>query len=199
MFESVRIAVEPLLDQGERLLEGAAVSLVPGVPQPPHELRAPRRPSEPARKLGGPIGFLARAAAVVNPLTAAAEGVEDRVTGALNGSLLHGEGLSGSWQSAAGRLVIRLYDDSGTASGLLALTDRRLLMVVDQAPIWQLFASKHVVQWSAARTELVEFRRNAKGTRQRGRVDLVFRDGSWVGITAANPANADLLVAAFSG
>ncbi|WP_405016864.1 hypothetical protein OHV05_06960 [Kitasatospora sp. NBC_00070] len=198
MFESVRMAVEPFLDEGERLLEGAAVSLLPGVPQPPHELRAPRRPTAAAGRPAGPIGFLARVGAVVNPLSTAAEGVEDRVTGALNGAL-HGEGLSGGWQSAAGRLVIRLYDDSGTASGLLALTDRRVLMVVDQAPIWQLFSSKHVVQWSAARTELAEFRRNAKGTRRRGRVDLVFRDGSWVGVNTANPANADLLVTAFSG
>ncbi|MER5864734.1 hypothetical protein [Kitasatospora sp. NPDC002040] len=199
MLQAVREAVEPLLEPGERLAEAAKVTLVPGIPRPPEELLAPRRPNALEQRLTKPFGVLRRAYTVVNPVSAAVGGVEDRMMDAVPDHLVHGTGMDGGWASAAGRFVVRMYEEGGATTGLLAVTDRRVLMVVDQAALWQLFSEKHAVHWAAPRGEVVQFRRNATGVLQRGRIDLVFRDGSWAGVTADLPRNADPLVAAFHG
>lgn len=199
MLDTDRQVLEPLLEPGELLVEAATVSLAPGIPRPPEELLTPRRPSGLEQKLTRPFGALRRAYAVVNPVSSAVGAVEDRMMNAVPGRLVHGTGMDGSWTSAAGRFVVRMYEDGAYASGLLTVTDRRVLMVVDRSALWQLFTEQHAVHWAVPRGELAEFRRNAKGVIQRGRIDLVFRDGSWAGVTADLPRNADPLVAAFSG
>ncbi|WP_457028197.1 hypothetical protein [Kitasatospora sp. P5_F3] len=199
MLNADREIVQPLLAPGETLIEAAKVSLAPGIARPPEALLTPRQASQLEQKLAKPFNVLRRAYAVVNPVSAAVGAVEDRVASAAPERALHGTGMGGDWASAAGRFVIRMHEDGAYASGLLTVTDRRVLMVVDRSALWQLLTEQHAVQWAVPRGELAEFRRNAKGVLQRGRIDLVFRDGSWAGVTTDLPRNADPLVAAFSG
>jgi len=197
MLNRDREIVTPLLQPGELLAEAANVSLAPGIPHPPQELLTPRRPSALEQKVAGPFNTLRKAYAVLNPVSSAVGAVEDRLMNAVPDSVVHGQGMGGSWQSAAGRFVVRMHDQGAGASGLFAVTDRRVLMVVDRAKLWQLSES-NAVHWEASRAELAEVRRNAKGVLQRGRLDLVFADGSWAGIVTGLPANADPLAAAFA-
>ncbi|MFJ8042672.1 hypothetical protein ACIRBX_19495 [Kitasatospora sp. NPDC096147] len=197
MLNAQRDAVTTSLEPGERLLEAAAVTLAPGIPHPPAELLAPRRVSPVEEGLGRSFGLLRRAYAVVNPVSAAVGAIENRVVAAEPERVLHGAGIGGGWQSAAGRLVIRLHEGGAKGGGLLAVTDRRLLVVVDRAALWQLFTEEYALHWAVPRAEVREVRRHATGVLQRGRIDLHFADGSWVAVTADLPRAADPVVAAF--
>ncbi|MFJ5231789.1 hypothetical protein ACIQBJ_18070 [Kitasatospora sp. NPDC088391] len=196
MLDRDRQFATPFLAPGEQLRAAAPVSLAPGVPRPPEELLTPRRPGELEQRLARPFGLLRRAYAVVNPASAAVGAVEDRLMDAVPDSVWHGRGMDGGWPSTAGRLVVRLHEDGADGSALLALTDRRLLLIADRAKLWQ-FTEQHALQAELPRHEITAARRNAKGVTQRGRVDLHFRDGSWLGLTTPLPSAADELAAAF--
>ncbi|GAA3018893.1 hypothetical protein GCM10020229_32640 [Kitasatospora albolonga] len=199
MLESVRVVVQPLLEPGEKLIEAARVTLVPGIPRPPEQYLTPARPSAVEERLAKPFGLLRRAYTAVNPLSSAVGAVEDRMVGAVPDSVFHGTGMGGGWESAAGRFVIRLHTEGGHTSGLFAVTDRRVAVAVDRSALWQLFSEEYALHWAVPRHEVRELRRNATGVLQRGRIDLLFADGSWAGVTADLPRNADPLVAAFHG
>ncbi|MGW4809438.1 hypothetical protein [Kitasatospora sp. NPDC004272] len=196
MLDRDRQFAAPFLAAGEQLRAAAPVSLAPGIPRPPEELLTPRRPGELEQRLAKPFGLLRRAYAVVNPASAAVGAVEDRMLNAVPESVWHGTGMDGGWHSTAGRLVVRLHEDGAHGSALLALTDRRLLLLADRAKPWQL-TEQHALQLELPRPEVTAARRNAKGVTQRGRVDLHFRDGSWVALTTPLPSAADELAAAF--
>ncbi|MER5640674.1 hypothetical protein ABT095_27465 [Kitasatospora sp. NPDC002227] len=198
MLQQERKVIEPLLDPGERLAEAASVSLAPGITRPPEELLTPRRPSRLEERIGSSFGVLRKAYAVLNPLQSAVGALEDRVQDVTSGSVVHGKGMDGGWSSAAGRFVVRMYDQGAYAHGLFAVTDRRVLMVVDRAKIWQLGTEDHTLHWSQPYAALAGLRRHPKGVIQRGRLDLVFADGSWAGVVTGLPRNAEPLAAAFA-
>ncbi|AUG76550.1 hypothetical protein CFP65_1667 [Kitasatospora sp. MMS16-BH015] len=197
MLERDRAIVEPLLEPGELLVEAAPVDLAPGVPQPPAELLTPRRPSALEQRIAAPFGVLRKAYAVFNPVGAAVGAVEDRLQDAVPDSLVHGQGLAGGWAGSAGQLVVGMHEAGARSGGLLALTDRRLVLLADRAKLWQL-TPEHVVHWSAPYHRLAALRRHPKGVLQRGRLDLHFPDGSWLGLVTPRPAAAEELAAAFA-
>ncbi|GLW70619.1 hypothetical protein Kpho02_29180 [Kitasatospora phosalacinea] len=197
MLDRDRQAATPFLAPGERLRAAATVSLAPGIPHPPAELLPPRQPAEWERKLARPIGLLRRARALVDPVASATGAVGDRIADAVPDAAWHGRGMDGGWTSAAGRFVLRWYEDGAKGDCLLALTDRRLLLLADRAKPWQLdpvYAPHHELP----RHETAALRRNPKGVLQRGRVDLHFPDGSWAALTTPLPSTADELAAAYA-
>ncbi|MFD9125430.1 hypothetical protein [Kitasatospora sp. NPDC059571] len=195
MLNRDRDIATPHLEPGEHLLAAAPADLAPGIPHPPAHLLTPRRPGGLEQRLGRPLTALRRAYAAVNPVSAAVGAVEDRLADAVPDTLWHGEGMAGGWQSAAGRFVLRMHDEGAHGSGTLAVTDRRLLLVVDRASAWQLLTERHELHWAAPR-HTVTLHRNATGVLQRGRIDLHFADGSWAAVTTPRPAAADELAAA---
>ncbi|WP_441246701.1 hypothetical protein [Kitasatospora sp. McL0602] len=197
MLNRDRQIVEPLLQPGETLVAAAEVSLAPGTPYPPQELLTPRRPSALEQRIAGPFGVLRKAYAVLNPVQAAVVAVEDRLADAVPASVVHGKGMGGGWRSVAGQFVVRMQDQGANAAGLFAVTERRAMMVVDRSKLWQP-GTDHVVHWEEPHAALAELRRHPKGLIQRGRLDLVFTDGSWAGIVTSVPGNADPLATAFA-
>ncbi|MFF0295800.1 hypothetical protein ACFYS8_27530 [Kitasatospora sp. NPDC004615] len=197
MLDRDRQFATPFLAAGEELLAAAPVSLAPGIPRPPEALLTPRQPGELEQKLAKPFTLLRRAYAVVNPVSAGVGAVEDRMMDAVPDSVWHGKGMAGDWHTTAGRLVVRLHEDGANGSALLVLTGRRLLLLADRAKLWQL-TEQHALQFELPRDEIAGAQRNAKGVTQRGRLDVHFRDGSWVGVTTPLPSAADELAAAFA-
>lgn len=111
----------------------------------------------------------------------------DRV-GDVVGRLLFGKGLHGSWDSLAGQLRIHLFHDVG----YVAVTDRRLLFLhpppsegssARQRGRRSGSAPEEATPcWEAPMARVVAARPRPKGVRQRSRFDLLFADGSWIGL-----------------
>ncbi|QKW19093.1 hypothetical protein HUT16_08490 [Kitasatospora sp. NA04385] len=196
MLDRDRQRAAPFLLPGELLRAAAPVSLAPGVPHPPLELLPPRRPGELERKLARPVGVLRRVYAALNPVSAAAGAVGDRMADAVPDAAWHGRGMNGGWTSAAGWFVARWHEDGAKGDCLLALTDRRLLLLADRAKPWQLDPA-YAPHLELPRHEIAGLRRNPRGVLQRGRIDLHFPDGSWAGLTTPLPSTADEIAAAF--
>ncbi|WP_354639489.1 hypothetical protein [Kitasatospora camelliae] len=189
--------VTPFLQAGERLVGAAAFELAPGIPRPPERLLTPRPQNALERRIAKPFAALAKVQAALNPLSTAAGAAQEAMEDAVPDSLWHGRGMGGDWGSAAGRFVVRMHDRGALGRGVLAVTDRRVLAVVDLSPVWNVLGREDAVHWQEPRAAVTDARRNAKGVTQRGRVDLFFHDGSWTGVVTDFATKADPLAAAF--
>ncbi|MBT2459238.1 hypothetical protein [Streptomyces sp. ISL-86] len=204
MNQAVREQAARFVHQGERLIAACSYELAPGVPHPPEALLAPAEPSALGQrieaKLPRPLRQLVRAR-VLDPRQskpAAAADALDRAPDALDGlgtRLMHGKGMEGGWQSAAGHFLVSRADARGSVTGVLAVTDRRWFGLSDVSPLWQ---STPVMKqyWEAPRPAVAALRANPTGVLQKGRMDIEFTDGSWVAVLASVPAHAAPFAAA---
>ncbi len=174
----------------EEFLGATAFNIAPGVPTAP-PARVHRARPEYAPDGHGRTAFQA--------VLYAADRVEDGV-----GRVAFGKGLHGSWDSLAGQLRIHLFHDVGH----VAVTNRRLLFFhppsdggsgrkrgrkgggapVEATPCWE-----------APMERVVAARPRPKGVLQRGRFDLLFADGSWIGLVARPPGLRDGMARAIHG
>lgn len=169
----------------EEFLGAAAFNIAPGVPTaPPSRVRQARPECAPS----GPVR------AAWQSVLYAADRVEDVV-----GRAVFGKGLHGSWDSLAGQLRIHLFHDVGH----VAVTDRRLLFFHPSSELNGSGGRKRgrngggsapdevTPCWEAPMERVVAARPRPKGVLQRGRIDLLFADGSWIGLVARPPSLRD--------
>ncbi|MEV6728294.1 MULTISPECIES: hypothetical protein [unclassified Streptomyces] len=107
----------------------------------------------------------------------------------LGSRLMHGKGMDGGWQSAAGQLLVSRASARGSVTGVLAVTDRRWFDLCDVSPPWRMtpVLKQH---WEVPRQAVAAVRANPTGILQKGRMDIHFADGSWVAALASLPAHA---------
>lgn len=166
----------------EEFLGATAFNIAPGVPT------APPARAHKARPEYVPEG---QVRAAMQSVLYAGDRVEDLV-----GRGAFGKGLHGSWDSLAGQLRIHLFHDVGH----VAVTDKRLLFL---HPPSEQGANRlrgrrggdapeeATPCWEAPMARVVAARPRPRGVLQRGRFDLLFADGSWIGLVARPPALRD--------
>ncbi|MEV4195781.1 hypothetical protein [Streptomyces toxytricini] len=197
MNQATREQAQHFLRQDERLVAACAFELDPGVPYPPESLLAPPEPPALSRRIEARIPrplrqFVhAKAADPHHLRPSAAADTAHRLPDAADapGSrTLHGAGMEGGWESAAGRFLVSRANAHGSAGGVLAVTDRRWFALTDVSPLWR---STPVMRefWEVPRQAVSALRANPRGTVQKGRMDIEFTDGSWVAVLAV-PASA---------
>jgi hypothetical protein len=119
------------------------------------------------------------------------EGAEQGTENALTRAA-HGKGMHGGWESQAGQFLVAHYTAGRLPASTLAIafTDRRVLAFADRAKLWQ-SGRAYELQWEAPRTTVLGVRAKPKGVLQRGRIELVFADGSWIALVASVPTHAE--------
>ncbi|MEB8342669.1 hypothetical protein [Streptomyces endophyticus] len=197
MKPEYRSQVEPHLHPGEELIAACECGLAPGMPDPPVWLRQPpllqsdleRRIKS---RLPGPVRNLLRPSEP-KPMGRFENAMESTERAIDNGLMraTHGKALHGGWDGQAGQFLMTHYSAAYLSAAvlMLAVTDRRVLVLADRAKLWQ-FKRVYEPQWEAPRTVVADIRANPKGVVQRGRVELVFADGSWIALVASVPTHA---------
>jgi hypothetical protein len=173
----------PFLEQGEQLRCAAEFHVAPGVPEPPFWMVREVYPQlAPATKAG--------------TVMAAGGYAQDVLVGNVIGRGLHGRGMAGGWRSTAGRLRIHVVANAGD----LVVTDRRVLVLQPRLALKGLKPTDEMVPcWETERAEITGVRPRPKGVLQRGRLDVHFRDGSWIGLVMRSPAHREPMAAALGG
>ncbi|WP_328764379.1 MULTISPECIES: hypothetical protein [unclassified Streptomyces] len=205
MNQERRAQAEEFLHPGERLIAACSYELGPGVPHPPEALLAPAEPSALARQVAAkaprPLRQLLAAGGVLDPRRSKPAAVADAIDRApdaveqLGSRLMHGKSMEGDWRSAAGRFLIGRASARGSVTGVLAVTDRRWFGLTDVSPLWRMTPVLKQY-WEAPRPAVTAVRANPTGVLQKGRMDIVFADGSWVAVLASLPTHAAPFAAA---
>ncbi|MGD6754822.1 hypothetical protein [Streptomyces sp. BH105] len=196
MKPEYRSEVEPRLEPGEELIAACECDLAPGVPDRPLWLRPPPRESDLERRirsrLPGPVQDFLRPSEPkpMGRFEYAMESTERAIDNGLTRAA-HGKALHGGWDAQAGQFLVAHYSTAyvPAVTLMLAVTDRRVLVLADRAKLWQ-FKRVYEPQWEAPRATVAGIRANPKGIVQRGRFELVFADGSWVALVASPSAHA---------
>jgi hypothetical protein len=211
----------PFLHPGERLVIACDYLGNSGLPAVPAELRTPRTPAPPSPLeervrgvLGSALGAVARPVEAVtgsrlvnNPFTRAAGRVGDRIertTDALEDAAdravekaLWGNVMNGGWHSMAGRFLINLTNAGGTPRRQ-ALTDRRLIVLVDHSTSWRDLDQRFEVGAATPRQNIALIDPHPKALTGRGRFDVTFVDGSWIALGSALRRHMEAFVAAWN-
>ncbi|MER8095711.1 hypothetical protein [Streptomyces goshikiensis] len=188
MNQERREQAQGFLHPDERLIAACPYELGPGVPLPPEDLLAPPEPPDLGRRIEARLPRSLRQL-VARGHDRAPEPVEDPGT-----ALAHGTSMEGGWQSAAGQFLVSRANARGSATSVLAVTDRRWFGLSDVSPLWQ--ATPVMKQyWEAPRSAIAALRAGT-GVTQRGRMEIRFTDGSWVAVLASAPAQAAPFAAA---
>ncbi|MFF3496776.1 hypothetical protein ACFYWS_36175 [Streptomyces sp. NPDC002795] len=196
MKPEFRGQIGPHLWPGEELIAACECDVAPGMPSQPLWLRKPPPESDLERRiksrLPGPVQNFLRPSEP-KPMGRFENAMESTERAVDNGLLraVHGKALHGGWESQAGQFLVTHYSAAyvPAVTLMLAVTDRRVLVLADRAKLWQ-FKRVYKPQWEAPRASVAEIRANPKGLVQRGRFELVFADGSWIALTASVPPHA---------
>ncbi|MFJ9088342.1 hypothetical protein ACIRL3_38625 [Streptomyces sp. NPDC102384] len=202
MKPEYRSQVEPHLQPGEELIAACECDLAPGMPSRPLWLRTPPpRESDLERRiksrLPGPVqNFLRQSepkpmGRFGNAMESSERAIDDGLLRAAHGKALHG-----GWEGRAGQFLVTHYSAAyvPAVTLMLAVTDRRVLVLADRAKLWQ-FKRVYAHQWETPRAAVAEIRATPKGLVQRGRFELAFADGSWIALTASVPTHATTFAA----
>ncbi|MET9883411.1 hypothetical protein ABZZ20_09695 [Streptomyces sp. NPDC006430] len=205
MNQERRDQARQFLHPGEQLVAACAYELGPGVPQPPESLIAPPAPSPLVRQIAerAPRSLrpLLEGGGVLDPRRSKPAAVADAIDRApdlvdrLGTRLMHGKSMEGDWQSAAARFLIARASARGSATGVLAVTDRRWFGLSDVSPLWRMTPALEQC-WEAPRSAVAALRANPTRVLQKGRMDIVFTDGSWVAVLATHRPHAALFAEA---
>ncbi|MEU9111863.1 hypothetical protein AB0D04_08745 [Streptomyces sp. NPDC048483] len=210
----------PFLHPGERLILAMGYFGNTALPSVPPELRTPSTPPPPSAleervrgALGGVLGRVTRpldamgnSRLVNNRFTRAADRASDRVENAAidlehvadrtTERAIWGTVMDGGWQSMAGRFLVNLTN-AGGEPGRQALTDRRLIVLVDHNTSWRDTTPQWAVGAAVPRPNIARVTAHPK-TVSRGRFDVAFVDGSWIALGSAVRQHMEAFVAAFN-
>ncbi|MEU5208089.1 hypothetical protein [Streptomyces sp. NPDC020742] len=220
MRPDYRDCFPPFLQPGERLIIASDYYGNSALPSVPAQLRTPRTPPPPSAleqrvrgalgsaldKVTRPLEALGTNRLVNNPATRAAGRVGDRVeNAALNlehfadratERAIWGTVMDGGWQSMAGRFLVDLTNAGGDPKRQ-ALTDRRLILLVDHNTSWRNPAPQWDFGVAVPRTHIARVTAHPKAI-SRGRFDVTFVDGSWIALGSVLRTNMEGFVAAFA-
>ncbi|MFG2228384.1 hypothetical protein [Streptomyces sp. NPDC048644] len=209
----------PFLQPGERLIIATDHFANTALPAVPAALRTPQpRPAPSALEervrgvLGSALGAVARPLGAVsnnrlvnNPLTRAAGRAGDRVeqvTDTLDHAAdravekaIWGTVMDGGWHSIAGRFLVDLTNAGGTPRRQ-AMTDRRLILLVDRNTSWRNTTPQWDLGVAVPRTHITHVTAHPKAVGGRGRFDVGFTDGSWIALGSAVRKHMEAFVAA---
>ncbi|MFF3541050.1 hypothetical protein ACFYXD_04255 [Streptomyces platensis] len=219
MRPEYRDCFQPFLQPGERLIVASDYYENSALPSVPAQLRTPRIPPPPSAleqrvrgalgsvlgKVGRPLEAVSNSRLVNNAFTQAAGRAGDRVENAAIGlehiadraaeRAIWGTVMDGGWHSMAGRFLVDLTNAGGEPKRQ-ALTDRRLILLVDHDTSWL----NNTPQWdlgvAVPRTHIARVTAHPKAI-SRGRFDVAFTDGSWIALGSAVRTHMEGFVAAF--
>ncbi|MEU9111862.1 hypothetical protein AB0D04_08740 [Streptomyces sp. NPDC048483] len=122
------------------------------------------------------------------------ETIEDAADDAVE-YMMYGKTMQGSWSSMAGRFLVDLKN-AGDEPRFQALTDRRLIVLVDRNKSWLGGTPKCDFGVAVPRTNIARVTAHPKAI-TKGRFDLAFVDGSWIALGSLHRKNMEGVVAAF--
>ncbi|MGX1851026.1 hypothetical protein OIU91_16330 [Streptomyces sp. NBC_01456] len=220
MRPDYRDCFPPYLQPGERLIIASDYCENSGLPSVPAPLRTPRTPPPPSAleqrvrgalgsvlgKVSRPLEAMGSSRVTNNPLIRAADRVGDRVENAAI-DLEHiadraveraiwGSVMDGGWNSMAGRFLVDLTNAGGDPKRQ-ALTDRRLIVLVDRNTSWRNPAPQWDFGAAVPRTHIARVTAHPKAV-SRGRFDVAFVDGSWIALGSLLRNNMEGFVAAWN-
>ncbi|GAB7030632.1 hypothetical protein AB0G35_25015 [Streptomyces sp. NPDC021749] len=211
----------PFLHPGERLVIACDYWGNDALPSVPAELRTPHPPPPPSALeervrgvLGSALGAVARPLEAVtnsrlvnNPFTRAVGRVGDRAERTMDAldhaadraveKAIWGTVMDGGWHSMAGRFLVNLTNAGGTP-GRQALTDRRLIVLVDHNTSWRETTPRWAVGSAVPRPNIARIDPHPKVMGGRGRFDVSFTDGSWIALGSAVRTHMEAFVSAWN-
>ncbi|MEX2969227.1 hypothetical protein [Streptomyces sp. C184] len=120
--------------------------------------------------------------------------IEDAASDAIE-RMMYGKPMEGGWSSMAGRFLVDLTN-AGDEPRFQALTDRRLIVLVDRNKSWLNGTPKCDLGVAVPRTNIARVSAHSKAI-TKGRFDVTFIDGSWIALGSLHRANMEGIVAAF--
>ncbi|MGI5259850.1 hypothetical protein [Streptomyces angustmyceticus] len=120
--------------------------------------------------------------------------IEDAASDAVE-RMMYGKPMEGGWSSMAGRFLVDLTN-AGDEPRFQALTDRRLIVLVDRNKSWLNGTPKCDLGVAVPRTNIARVTAHSKAI-TKGRFDVTFVDGSWIALGSLHRANMEGVVAAF--
>ncbi|MFG2891841.1 hypothetical protein [Streptomyces sp. NPDC048248] len=160
----------------------------------------------PSHKVGRPLEAMGNSRLVNNSFTRAADRVSDRVESAAidlehvadraTERAIWGTVMDGGWHSMAGRFLVDLTNAGGEPRRQ-ALTDRRLIVLVDHNTSWLDATPKCDFGVAVPRADIARVSAHPKAI-SKGRFDVTFVDGSWIALGSVLRKNMEGLVAAFN-
>ncbi|MGW7492195.1 hypothetical protein [Streptomyces sp. NPDC054786] len=220
MRPDYRDCFQPFLQPGERLIVASDYCENTALPSVPAPLRTPRTPPPPSAleqrvrgalgsvlgKVGRPLEALGNSRLTNNPLTRAADRVSHRVENAAidlehvadraTERAIWGTVMDGGWHSMAGRFLTDLTNAGGEPERQ-ALTDRRLILLVNRNTSWRNPAPQWDFGVAVPRTNIARVAAHPKVI-SRGRFDVAFVDGSWIALGSLSRERMEGFVAAWN-
>ncbi|MET7801344.1 hypothetical protein [Streptomyces decoyicus] len=220
MRPDYRECFQPFLQPGERLIVASDYYENSALPSVPAQLRTPRTPPPPSAleqrvrgvlgsvlgKVGRPLEAMGNSRPPNNPLVRAADRVSDRVENAVIGlehiadrpmeRAIWGTTMDGGWNSMAGRFLVGLTN-AGREPERQALTDRRLILLVNHNTSWRNPAPQWDFGAEVPRTHIARMTPHSKVI-SRGRFDVAFVDGSWIALGSLQRERMEGFVAAWN-
>ncbi|MFF4951504.1 hypothetical protein [Streptomyces chattanoogensis] len=123
------------------------------------------------------------------------ENIEDAAHGAVE-SMMYGKPMEGGWSSMAGRFLVDLKN-AGDEPRFQALTDRRLIVLVDRNKSWLDGTPKCDFGVAVPRANIARITAHPKAA-TKGRFDVAFVDGSWIALGSLHRENMEGIVAAWN-
>ncbi|MFF7230509.1 hypothetical protein SAMN06272775_2577 [Streptomyces sp. 2323.1] len=218
MRPDYRDCFQPFLQPGERLIVASDYWENSALPSVPPKLRTPRTPPPPSAleqrvrgalgsvlgKVSRPLEAMGSSRVTNNPLVRAVDRVSDRVENAAidvehiadraTERAIWGTVMDGGWHSIAGRFLVDLTN-AGGEPGRQALTDRRLILLVDHNTSWRNPAPQWGFGAEVPRTHIAGATAHSKVV-SRGRFDVAFVDGSWIALGSLSRERMEGFVAA---
>ncbi|MGA5561884.1 hypothetical protein ACPCUV_12015 [Streptomyces platensis] len=215
MRPEYRDCFQPFLQPGERLIVASDYYENSALPSVPAQLRTPRTPPPPSAleqrvrgalgsvlgKVGRPLEAMGNSRLANNAFTRAADRVENAATDLEHLAdraverAIWGTVMDGGWHSTAGRFLIDLTNAGGEPKRQ-ALTDRRLILLVDHDTSWLNNTPRWDLGVAVPRTHIARVTAHPKAI-SRGRFDVAFTDGSWIALGSVVRTHMEGFVAAF--
>ncbi|MFI1736716.1 hypothetical protein [Streptomyces sioyaensis] len=219
MTPEYRDCFQPFLQPGERLIVASDYWGNSALPSVPPQLRTPRTPPPPSAleqrirgALGSVLGRVGRpldatgTSRPANPLIRAVDRVSDRVENAAidmghvadraTERAIWGTVMDGGWHSIAGRFLVDLTNAGGEPERQ-ALTDRRLILLVNRNTSWRNPAPQWDFGVAVPRTDIARMTAHSKAI-SKGRFDVAFADGSWIALGSLQRERMEGFVAAWN-
>ncbi|MFI9080442.1 hypothetical protein ACIGW8_28925 [Streptomyces sioyaensis] len=219
MRPDYRDCFQPFLQPGERLIVASDYWENSALPSVPAQLRTPRTPPPPSAleqrvrgALGSVLGRIGRplnatgTSQPANPLIRAVDRVGDRVENAAidlehvadraTERAIWGTVMDGGWHSTAGRFLVDLTNAGGEPERQ-ALTDRRLILLVNRNTSWRNPAPQWDFGAAVPRTDIARMTAHPKAI-SKGRFDVAFADGSWIALGSVQRERMEGFVAAWN-
>ncbi|MFI9260355.1 hypothetical protein ACIGT4_22060 [Streptomyces sioyaensis] len=220
MRPDYRDCFQPFLQPGERLIVASDYWGNSALPSVPPRLRTPRTPPPPSAleqrvrgvlgsvlgKVSRPLEAMGSSRVTNNPLIRAADRVSDRVeNAAINMEhiadraverAVWGSVMDGGWNSMAGRFLADLTNAGGDPTRQ-ALTDRRLIVLVDRNTSWRNPAPQWDFGVAVPRTDIARMTPHSKVI-SKGRFDVAFADGSWSALGSLSRERMEAFVTAWN-